>query len=83
MSVSRNVTVPVGSAGRRDPDEPSCRLMKPTGMMPNRLAALSSRCRARSRASSSSHATRSNRASALRTCASSLIGRRRAPVESM
>ena len=58
--------------------------MNPTGMMPNRFAAFSNRCRARSRAASSSHATRSKRASALRTCASSLIGQSAdAPGESM
>ena len=61
----------------------SCRVMKPTGMIPWRLAALSRRCRAASLAASDSNRTRSNRPSAARTWAASLIGKRRCPVESM
>src|SRR6185503_4638927 len=52
------------------------------GTMPYFFAALSSRCRARSRATSSSNAVWSNRASALRTCDASWIGRRRRFFES-
>ena len=61
----------------------SCALTKPTGMMPCFMAALSRRLRARSRASSSSNTTWLNRARAFRTCAASLIGKRRRPPESM
>jgi hypothetical protein len=57
--------------------------MKPIGMIPCFAAALSSRLRARSRASSSSNATWLKRASAFRTCDASWIGRRRLPRESM
>ena len=78
-SVRRNVTWPFGS--RRCGS--SCALMKPMGMIPCFLAALSSRLRARSLAASSSKATWLKRARALRTCTASLIGRRRLPLESM
>ena len=57
--------------------------MNPTGTIPYLFAALRSRLRARSRAASSSKATRSNRASAFRTWASSLMGSRRFPRASM
>ena len=57
--------------------------MKPIGMMPCRLAARSSRLRARSRAASSSKVTWPNRASAFRTCAASWIGSSRRPCASM
>jgi len=57
--------------------------MKPTGMMRYFFAAFRSRVRARSRAASSSKPTWLNRASAFRTCASSWIGSRRRPRESM
>lgn len=63
--------------------ERSCPVMNPTGTMPYFLAAFSNRRRARSRAASSSNETRWNRLSAARTCASSWIGRRRRPWESM
>ena len=53
------------------------------GHMPCFIAALSRRLRARSRALSSSNTTWLNRARAFRTCAASLIGRRRRPRESM
>src|SRR6185503_5450100 len=56
--------------------------MKPMGTIPYFLAAPRSRRRARSRASSSSNATWLKRASAFRTCGSSLIGSRRRPFES-
>src|SRR5262244_2665895 len=56
--------------------------MKPIGTMPYFLAAVSSRLRARSRAASSSKLVWLKRASALRTCASSWIGKRRRPFES-
>ena len=61
----------------------SCALMNPIGMIPCFFAALSSRLRARSRASSSSKATWLKRARALRTCDASWIGRRRRPRESI
>jgi len=57
--------------------------MKPTGTMPYFFAAFSSRRRARSLAASFSNLIRSNRPSAFRTCASSWIGSRRRPSESM
>ena len=57
--------------------------MNPTGTIPYFLAAFSRRLRARSRAASSSNETRPNRARAARTCASSWMGRRRPPFESM
>src|SRR5262245_23413969 len=56
--------------------------MNPIGTMPYFLAAVSSRLRARSRAPSSSNFVWLKRASALRTCASSWIGKRRRPFES-
>ena len=56
--------------------------MNPTGTMPYLFAAISSRRRALSLAASSSKVTRSNRPSAFRTCASSLMGNRRRPSES-
>src|SRR5262245_10623561 len=56
--------------------------MKPIGTIPYFLAAPRRRLRARSRAASSSKATWLKRASALRTCDSSLIGRRLRPLES-
>ena len=87
MSVMRNVTMPVGSAlrstGLGARSDRICPVMNPTGTMPYRLAAFRSRLRARSRASSFSNATRSNRARAFRTCGSSLIGSRRRPFASM
>ncbi len=58
-------------------------VMKPTGTMPYFLAAFSSLVRARSLAASFSKRTWLKRASALRTWASSLIGSRRTPRESM
>src|SRR5687767_9271969 len=79
MSVSRNVRLPFGSFRWGS----SCELMKPIGMIPCFLAALSSRLRARSRAASSSKCTWLKRASAFRTCAASWMGRRRFPCESM
>ena len=88
MSVISIVTKPDGScdgfarraaALRSDCSWP---VMNPTGTIPNFLAAFSSRLRARSRARSSSNLTWPNRASALRTCASSWIGSRRRPRES-
>ena len=79
MSVNKNVRWPFGSFRWGF----SCALMKPMGMIPCFLAALSRRLRARSRASSSSNVTWLNRARALRTCAGSWIGRRRWPPESM
>ena len=79
ISVSRKVRWPVGSFRCGC----SCALMKPMGMIPCFLAARSSRLRARSRAASSSNATWPKRARAFRTCAASLIGRRRRPLESM
>jgi len=57
--------------------------MKPIGTMPYFFAALSSRVRARTRASSSSKRIWLKRDSAFRTWASSLIGRLRRPRESM
>jgi hypothetical protein len=57
--------------------------MNPTGTMPYFFAAISSRRRAFSLAASSSNLIRSNRPSAARTCASSWIGSRRRPSESM
>ena len=78
-SVSRKVTWPVGSFFCGS----SCALMKPIGMIPCFLAALSRRVRARSRAASSSKATWLKRASALRTWAASWIGSRRLPLESI
>jgi hypothetical protein len=57
--------------------------MKPTGTMPYFFAAFRSRVRVRSRSASFSKATRLNRARAFRTCASSWIGSRRRPRESM
>src|SRR2546426_4155427 len=56
--------------------------MKPMGTIPYFLAALRSLLRARSLAASSSNATWLKRASAFRTCGSSLIGSRRRPLES-
>src|SRR6476469_1617645 len=56
--------------------------MNPIGTMPYFLAAVSSLLRARSRAASSSNLVWLKRASALRTCASSWIGKRRRPFES-
>src|SRR5215467_7930660 len=56
--------------------------MNPIGTMPYFLAAVSSFLRARSRAASSSNLVWLKRASALRTCASSWIGKRRRPFES-
>src|SRR5918999_422803 len=79
MSVSRKVIWPFGSFRCGS----SCELMKPIGMIPCFLAALSRRLRARSRAASSSKCTWLKRASALRTCAASWMGRRRFPCESM
>ena len=79
MSVSRNVTRPVGSLRCGF----SCALTKPIGTIPCFFAALSSRVRARSRAASSSNTTWLNRARALRTRVASWIGRRRRPRESM
>ena len=75
-SANSSVSWPVGNRGR------SWASMNPTGTMPWRFAARSSFVRARSRAASSSNRTRLKRASALRTWASSLIGRRRLPCES-
>ena len=87
MSVSRNVSEPVGnvekSGERALRSDRICPSMNPTGTMPNRLAAFSRRRRARSRAASFSKATRSNRASAFRTWDSSWIGSDRLPAESM
>ena len=57
--------------------------MNPIGTIPYFLAAPRSFLRARSRAASSSKATWVKRASAFRTCDSSLIGRRFRPFESM
>jgi len=62
--------------------ERSWPVMNPTGTMPYFLAAFSSRVRERSRAASSSNVVWLKRARALRTCASSLMGRRLWPRES-
>src|SRR5258708_5431793 len=53
--------------------------MNPIGTMPYFLAAVRSRLRARSPAASSSNLVWLKRASALRTCGSSWIGKRRRP----
>ena len=79
MSVSRKVTLPVGSFRCGC----SWELMKPIGMIPCFLAARSSRLRALSRAASSSNATWPKRARAFLTCEASWIGKRRLPLESM
>jgi hypothetical protein len=87
MSVKRKVTAPVGSVEKSGDrslrSDRSCPVMNPTGTMPYFFAAFSSRRRACSLAASFSNLTRSNRPSAARTWASSLIGRRRRPSESM
>jgi hypothetical protein len=87
MSVRRKVTAPVGSVEKSGDrslrSDRSCPVMNPTGTMPYFFAAISNRRRAFSLAASSSNLIRSNRPSAARTCASSWIGSRRRPSESM